>query len=404
MRAPIRTITLTAAVLTIGLAAPVQAAEGDEAKTEAAPAPALAAPSALAGYDKGFFLKSADDAFKLVLQGRVQSRLTWEGPEGGDDAIQFSIPRARLTLKGNAFSKDLTYKFQVDFSKGGAGLKDFYADYRFVKGLLHLRVGQWKRPLSRQQIASSSVFAFVERAITDKGFGSGRDIGLALHNNYEKSPGFEYAFGVFNGDNDGISNADKPKFSGSASFDPVTGESEISSKSKFTNIPETFDPMLVVRAGWNHGGIDGYNEADLEGGGLRVAIGASVLFDPDLDADGDGGGLTAELDYALMIAHFSTTGGVYVASSFDNEDGGLQATGFHLQAGYVIAKLVQPALRYARVMPEGGDPQQEIALGVSVFLHGQAVSWQTDAAALTEGEGDAMTTDWRVRSQLQLAF
>jgi hypothetical protein len=66
-----------------------------------------------------------------------------------------------------------------------------------------LRAGQWKRPFSRQQIGSSGRLELTDRSITDKAFGAGRDIGLAVHNNYEKSPDLEWALGVFNGTGDG---------------------------------------------------------------------------------------------------------------------------------------------------------------------------------------------------------
>ena len=42
----------------------------------------------------------------------------------------------------------------------------------------------------------------VDRAIVDKAFGNGRDVGLMLHNNYTKSPTLEWAAGVFNGTGD----------------------------------------------------------------------------------------------------------------------------------------------------------------------------------------------------------
>ena len=146
-----------------------------------------------AGYNKGFFIQDQDGNFKVSIGNRVQSRFTYEGVDGinagGTDESQFSIPRARLTFKGHAFNPDLKFKFQTDYGKGFLTLKDFFVNYK-LSSAVQLRVGQWKRPFSRQQINSSGKLALVDRSITDKQFGAGRDIGIALHNNYEKSPVF----------------------------------------------------------------------------------------------------------------------------------------------------------------------------------------------------------------------
>ena len=64
---------------------------------------------------------------------------------------------------------------------------------------LHLRVGQWKRPFSRQQLTSSGKQEFVDRSLTDKAFGAGRDVGMMVHNNFTRAKGLEWAAGVFNG-------------------------------------------------------------------------------------------------------------------------------------------------------------------------------------------------------------
>jgi hypothetical protein len=176
-----------------------------------APAPAPAAPSPaaeeskpakpLVGYDKGFFIQDGEGLFKLVIGARVQGRFTYESVEGhrtnadGDavaatareDGYQFSLPQVRLKLAGHVFSERVAYLMQADFgNKGYPALIAAYGDFALVPGALHLRVGQWERPFSRQQITSSGSFHLVDRAITDKAFGCGRDLGIAFHNDYEK--------------------------------------------------------------------------------------------------------------------------------------------------------------------------------------------------------------------------
>ncbi len=372
--------------------------------------PLSAAPAAAqtAGYDRGFFIRDAAGDFSLRIQPRFELRWTLGiEDEGGDEtstASQFSLTRGRLTLAGNAFGKDLTYEFELDVARGFFTLKDGFVEYAFEPDV-RLRVGQYKRPFSRQQIISSSRLALVERSITDKLFPTGRDIGLMLHNGYERSPTFEWAFGVFNG-----MKPDGARLTADVVVDPDEGTGEIV-KPSFSNTPRLMEPALVARLGFNHGGIKGYSEADLEGGPLRYAVAVSGLAMLDADDD-DRGAVSGQLDWILKASGFSTTGGLYVTSRQEGEEFGqraLDAWGFHAQAGYVFADRYQPAVRYAYVeRQDGEDWNHEAVVGMSVYWREHALKLQTDGglAAYHDLDGDAVTdrTDFIVRSQLQVSF
>ena len=405
------------------------AAEPTEAPaTEPTEAPAAKptetteAPLANAGYKKGFFIQSSDGLYKLKLNGRVQVRHDLEIPEEGDLGSAFLIPRARLKLGGHAFDKDLSYKFQIDFGKGEEALKDFYVDYKIVSDWLHLRAGQTKRPFSRQQLTSSGKQILGDRAITDKAFGAGRDIGVMLHNGFGKDNAFEYAVGVFNG------TGDKGKFSGSADDEGnVTG--------KFSNVPDMFNPMLVIRAGYNYGELKRYSEGDFEGGDLRFGVAANAQMDFDA-ADETDGRIDLAVDASLKVSGFSfdtefflrteqDQGADTTAVSVSEEstdttstpatpgfgDQSLTAMGVYAQAGYVIAERYLPVIRFERLMPEGDhNDEQVITAGFGAFIFKHNLKLQTEASMITSETYDAAadaagsTTDWRVRTQLQLAF
>ena len=102
---------------------------------------------------------------------------------------------------------------QVDLGKGAVNLKDAYAD--LVVGQVVVRLGQFKKPFSRQQLISSSRLALVDRAATDKAFKAGRDLGLMIHNGNKGR--FEYALGAFNG------HGDKGVLNGMRKFSNLTG-------------------------------------------------------------------------------------------------------------------------------------------------------------------------------------
>lgn len=360
------------------------------------------------GYKSGFFIESADENFKLKINGRVQGRYTFENIDlAGDEFEQesaFAIQRARLKLGGHVFSKNIEYKLQLDFGKGGMVLKDAYADFALVGDALMLRIGQYKKPFSRQQMTSSSKLELVDRAITDGAFGAGRDIGLMFHNETDEEP-IEWAVGVFNG------TGDKPWFEGDVSGELVTDdegnqvvEGEVT-KGKFNNVPDKFRPMAVARIGYNHGGIKGYSEADLEGGPLRFAAGLSAMA--AFDYDNSGTDVASELDFIVKAHGFSSTGGAYVATASPDGFGDLayQQWGFHVQAGHVIGQRFQPVVRYAMIDPDGGDNNvQEILGGLSVYLYGHNLKWQTDGGVLIHDRGDDAATNLQIRTQLQLAF
>ncbi len=382
-------LALCATALVCSTAGPVRA--GPPADEPDAPATAAAAkeappPLPLAGYDKGFFIQSPEGDFRLKLAGRVQFRHTYEGYEDETDRTFFSIPRARLKLTGHAFTPELTYNIHTDFGQGGTPtLKDGYADYAILPGRLHLRAGQYKKPFSRQTLSSGAKLNLVERAITEGAFGTGRDLGLMVHDDYSSSPPFEYALGVFNGTGD------------KAAVDVTTG--------KRSNVPDRFDPVFVARVGYNHGPIKGYDDADFDGGPPRFSLtgGSQIWFDFAGDQRG-----AIELNAELLAKAHGVTAqaGVFAAweqfsPSFSDQE--YRRLGLYAEVAHLIGKRVQPSLRWARVMPSGDSNDLiELLGGLSVFAYEHNVKMVMDGGALVHQTTVGTRTDYRVRSQIQL--
>lgn len=349
-----------------------------------------------AGYKKGFFLEAqdGDKSYSLVINGVLQSRFALTLPDSGDDSYAFDVVRARVGLKGHVLGTDLTYKFLADFGHGDTQLKDLWVNYAFTPDV-QLRVGQWKRPFSRQFLTSATAQQLVDVALTEKAFETGRDLGLAVHNGYEKSPTVEWVVGLFNG------SQEKPWYS--ARLDATAGT--VTSISR-TNVPAQFRPVAVARVGYNHGDMsgEGYSSADLHPDkGLRFGVAASGLVDFGLDDDT--GAIAADLDFILKVSGFAISGAFFMRT-LTGDASGLDRIGFAVDAGYVIGGSVEPVVRFARVMPDD-DTQattQELAFGVNVYFVGNTFKWATDVAALGHEVGGTSTTDVRVRSQLQLTF
>jgi len=347
------------------------------------------------GYKKGFFItaQDGDRSYGLTINGILQPRFVYTFKDGAKDAFDFEITRARLGFKGFILSKDLTYKFVADFGKGDTLLVDGVVDYAFSRDF-RFRVGQFKRPYSRQFMASATGLQQVDRALTDKAFGVGRDIGVAIHNGYEKSPELEWVLGVFDG------TGDKPH------YDVQTDVNGLVIGVSRTNIPMRFRPVIAARVGYNYGDMagEGYRESDLHPEkGLRFGVAASGVV--DLGIDDETGSISADVDFILKTSGFAASGAFFLRT-LTGEGSGLDALGFLLQAGYVIDGAVEPSLRYARVMPEDDADKtlQELGLAVSVYFLGDTFKWTTEVTSLESEVAGASTMNWRVRSQLQLCF
>lgn len=389
---------LSSMLALVGTTGNVHAAEPAASAPASAPIRILEEkPRPQVGYEGGFFIRS--DVFELKLHSRLQARYTAELLDDADNEMAFSLPRVRLVLSGHVFSPRLAYYFQLDFGKGNAALKDYFVDYTF-KSWLRLRVGQWKVPFTRHHVMSTSKIALIDRAITHDYLGVGRDVGLALHNDYEHAPRFEYVLALFNG------TGAKPAFSGTVLVDPLTGEGTLES-AEASNVPSHLHPTLVARVGYNHGGMR-YEEVDLQRGPLRFAVAANGLVEFDSDGD-DASMMRANIDYALMWRGFSSRGGLFVAAGQDGDafsDQAFEAMGLRVQAGYFLGHGLQFAMRYAHVMPEGPDnDSQEIRGGLTLFIFEHNFKLQADGGALiSEQPGADKRKDIVLRTQLQFAF
>jgi len=373
-----------------------------EAQAQSAPTePALE----LFGYDGGFFLRTADEQYLLRFNARFDGRFTYLNRADEQPEVAFSVPRARLVLSGNVFTKALTFRFQTDFGRGTAGLKDFFADYAFIPDGLHLRIGQFKLPLWRPQINSSMVFQFVERSISNGSLGAGRDIGVVVHDNYEKSPRFEYALAVFNG------TSEVSHFSGTVIYDPFSGGCDID-EGGFSNIPKQLQPGLALRLGYNHDGIKGYDLVDFKGGPPRFSVGAASKVNFGTPAgkqtdEDEGASLNLYGDYLVKAYGFTTTGGIttmFEQTGPKASDLSYHAMGFHVQAGYLIVDRLQPAVRYARVHTQAEGTVHELSAALAVFFFRHNVEWRSDISAIHSDQTTASQWDQRMRTELQFAF
>jgi hypothetical protein len=362
-------------------------------------APATAEPSFRAGYDRGFFLSDAEDRYRVALNMMLQLRYAYDALEGAADRSRFSVPRARLSLSGHLLSRDLTYKVTAEFGNANVSLLDAFVDFAIAPDLLHVRAGAWKVPYSRGVITSATRMDFPDPSSILGTFGTARDIGVGLHNDYERSPELEWFAGVFNGTGNATS------FLGTSDFDPATGVGTATVRPQ--NTPGFFRPIFVARIGLNLGGMAGYSEADLEGGAPRFAAAASTRLDLDLDG-GDDASSVANVDLAFKAYGLSMSGAflarwAQTGRGYGDQD--LDVLGAFVQAGYVIDETVEPIARYEVLLPEAADGDRHTtSVGANVFLWGQRIRWQGVGALTMRESASGDRLDWVLMTQLHLSF
>jgi hypothetical protein len=407
------------AVVLPALASAQPASSDAPATTEPAPAePATSAkPAVTASYDGGLKLASEDGQYEVKLTFKDQVRFTSIRPLDDDSQFlnQFSIVRARFGAEGHFFGEDNRFKLEAGLGDNGSFgyLKDFYVERRVACSGVWFRAGQWKRPFNRAELVSDFASEFNERSIENELAGGGRSIGVAVHNDYEKSPaGAEWVVGVFNTFSGG---SDKPRLSTVCTTDPVSGDVDCAVVGPTTLTPD-FGPTLVARLGFNSPDMKGYSEADLEGGPLRWAVGASSKIDLANFAEGDQDSWVdntshgIELDTMLKAMGYSLEAGVVMMKIKDADP----QFGVYAQPGMMlIPKKLQVAGRFALTTVEeataaGTFDREELEgrVALNYYFHGHAWKFANDFGfvVLTGDEPAEDKPDFQLRMMLQMAI
>lgn len=144
-----------------------------------------------------------DRALDINVRGQI-----YGVAEKVDDAARYDtrlylfLKQARLQLLGHV--DEFKYQFQVAFGgeeevknkNSSLSLLDLSIDVP-IYDAVHFRVGQFRVPYSRERITDSAHMIFADRSMNNLVFSSGRDVGGALHGQFDNNMSF--AAGVFTG-------------------------------------------------------------------------------------------------------------------------------------------------------------------------------------------------------------
>lgn len=363
---------------------------GASSGTEAAPKE-----EKLVGYDKGFFIKSRNGKYKLVIGGYLQLQFNLMS-EGGETEYGFRVRRARLAFKGHLFTPRFTYKLQFDFAKFQTELLlDAYVNYAILLDkYMEVRVGQQTIPYIRQHQISSSNQQFIDRSLASKEFinaddvdsdgdgvpdklvKNGRDIGIQLHGMpYGKK--FEYQVGIFNGHGTNTTNVNNDFLYMGRFVGNIMGFAGYGYEGDWE---DRESPALAL------GGSANYNVRNISGDKVT-----------SLGAEG-----------VLKWKGFSLTGEFFFRN-INPGDPLLTNTndiGYYAQAGYfVLPKRFEVAVRASQVFNQGPlNDAGEFQIGMNGFLYGKYLKLQTDYSYLPTNSINGIEHNQRWRLRLQTKF
>ena len=405
----------------------------------------------MAGYDKGFFIRSSDDKFYMRMNGRLQFRWTHYGTRGSNrylspglqrnDRTGFDVQRLRLGFRGHAYKPELTYRIEImaDASNSNdARLRYAWANYKINVGF-QVMAGIFKIASTRGQMTSSANLQFVDRSVTDAVFQLDRGLGVRFWGRLFDNR-LDYYLDIVNAFNS-------------------------SSNRTITNDPAELDgnPGIVFHLVWHamgdNLGKDFTSQADLKfHESPALDFGFHYAFNEDdgdrrttripfarrraLGTGGGGFGLTNTnglqinqfgIESAFKLNGFSATA-EYIVRIVDvrqarrpfaplfilTADGSTTVMhGAYLQMGYFLPvpgyeKKIEAVVRVGgiSVLNGGQEGTWEYAAGLNYYIEGNSVKLQTDVTKVSEvpisssSHSLANVNDdaliWRI--QLQFAF
>jgi phosphate-selective porin len=346
-----------------------------------------------------------NDGGSLTIVNRAQFRFTYERPDEdvrltgtdvtGEGKGAFRIRRAKTELAGWIWHKNLTYELQLSWAGPEPGastqtpLEDFLLSWDTKgDGRLRLTGGQFKVPLGRQEMTSSTYLQFVDRDILSGEFTRGRDVGLMLDGRIAGGR-VSYAAGVFNGNPASRLGNDNEAFqyNGRVVFQPF-GPVRYSESD--------FETRAPVVAGTPPGAARGplvaiglqYEWNDLHGAGSRVNDYATTIVGGDA--------VFKHRGFSLFAEYFGRSRQPETGDSFRSD-------GWHAQAGYFLLRdRLEAAARYARYNPSPlpDDDVIETGAAVNYFLRRHFLKVQGDLRRLENENLGTTSHEFRVQTQV----
>ena len=347
------------------------------------------------------------DNAELSLSNRIQFRFTDEIPASnvrlpgttseGQTKPSFRIRRAKTSLEGWFWKKELTFEIQLSWAGPEAGastqtpLEDALLTWdASKKDSFKVTIGQFKVPLGRQEMTSSGKLQFADRSLLNAEFTRGRDVGIQVHGRVSNNK-VEYFAGVFNGNPASRATNDNTRlqYNARVSFEPLGKVAY--SESAF----EAWDkPLFALAAQFESNDLSGAtNLTDLN----TTVLGADLVYKYK--------GFSLFAEYFNRKRKPEAVSGTSSASSgaATQSSGSFNSNGYNIQAGYFLKKdKVEIAARFAGYDPSDKTPSnnhRETGGVLNYFILKHTLKVVADFRALRDDLVKETTKELRVQTQ-----
>ncbi|MBI2067437.1 MAG: hypothetical protein HYT77_05440 [Deltaproteobacteria bacterium] len=346
-------------------------------------------------YKVGEGLYIGDDNNLVHIQGRFQSRFTFNGLEQAFDTNSFAVTRGEIRLDGFTLEKKLYYGFEMNLAtrnqatttanaittestSGLASLNDYYVDW-IPTPTFGLQAGQFKVPFLMQQLVGAIKQQFIDRSMATDIFNFGRDIGLSIHGKILENR-MNYEIFVMNGEGaNSFNRNNKALLTGTRIEVSLVGEYNPSE----SDVAHSEQPNLGFGLAY------AFNESGVTSQNSTIAAGTKAHH--------------GTIDVGYKHRGLSFQGAGMLTRTVE----GVRLTnwGYNGQIGYFfLPKVIEVASRTSgAIFSNGAVNQYEYALVLNYFIKGHGIKLQTDYAFLPNNRGQNLN-DHRVRSALNFIF
>lgn len=349
-------------------------------------------------FGKGLFnLIGKDSTWTMKIGLRFQSLATsnWDASNNlSNPESSMLIRRSRLKFDGFAYSPKLQYKLELGLSNrdqsGGSEYTGNTPRYIFdavlkwnFSGAFVLWFGQTKLPGNRERVISSGDLQMVDRSLVNSRFNIDRDVGIQLRHQFKLSDQFlvKEIFAISQGEGRNVT-------TGNEGGHQYTSRVELFPFGNFTNKGDykgsdlKFEPKPKLSFAFGF---------DMNKGAVRNRsnMGSYMINDQGL--------FSTDISTIFIDAMYKHKGFSLMAEYADreaedaiakNSDGSLTGDvvqvgrGLNLQTGYLIAKNLEISARYTNITLQreitGKGPENQYTLGVSKYIVGHKLKFQTD--------------------------
>ena len=382
---------------------------------------------AMAGYNNGFFMSSADGNFKLEVGALIQVRWVMNDAKGYQAGAQndkqnteygFENARTQLNFSGNVVDPSWTYRVRVNMTpaNGGEATLDFGYVQKTMDNGFSFRLGQFRAPWMREMLVEDGHQLAVDRSILSAYFGQGFSQGLGLGYAQENwKVDAYYGNGIYTGVTGG----------------PADGNGSWSENGTNWSVAGRFE--YLIKGNWDQFA----DESSFRGEDFGVMVGVAGIaqrYDNQTTVASSGDktyGITGDVTMDFGGANMSAA---FVWARQDPSAAGVDSVspyGFNVQGGYFVTDDIEVFGRYDYIdykttTNTDQDKYSGVTLGANWYLAGHnakltldwsmnlksfggnqnltSYGWRQDGFSEAGANGSLENGQWAVRAQMQLMF